>query len=129
MSHIPNEPTSESPIPAPEDPLNPPEDHHREPRLDKPAVEPLEEKKSLGRRMSEKLLPVYGPAQITDAKRPITPPTEEEQAREKDLQDSLTLGIDEHGEPYGMLNDPNADTDEDLYAPESSSSDAPARSE
>ena len=82
MSHIPNEPTSESPIPAPEDPLNPPEDHHREPRLDKPAVEPPEEKKSLGRRMSEKLLPVYGPAQITDAKRPITPPTEEEQARE-----------------------------------------------
>lgn len=62
--------------------------------------EPETGAKSKGLRLSEKLLPVFGPAQVGDSTTPIRPPTEDEDAREEALEHELTRVTAPDGSTY-----------------------------
>lgn len=56
--------------------------------------------KSKGLRFSERLLPVFGPAQVGDSTTPIRPTTGEEDAREEALEHELVRKVGADGTTY-----------------------------
>jgi|GEM_PF-3231973 len=56
-------------------------------------------RRTRGLRLVEKFLPLFGPAQVGDSKRPIRPPSQAEQER----QDSLTATLERKVAPDGTV--------------------------
>ena len=56
--------------------------------------------KSRGLKLTEKLLPMFGPAQVGNANTPIRPPTEDEDAREIALENELVRKTGADGSTY-----------------------------
>lgn len=56
--------------------------------------------KSKGMKLTEKFLPIFGPAQVGDSTKPVRPPTEDEDARETALETELVRKTGADGSTY-----------------------------
>lgn len=63
--------------------------------------------KSKGLRLTEKLLPIFGPAQVGDSTTPIRPPSQDEDAREQALETELVRKVGPDGQTYLVENRPS----------------------
>lgn len=67
-------------------------------------------RKTRGMRLTEGLLPIFGPAQVGDSTAPVRPASANEQQRDQNLRTELTRVVGADGHSY-VVAVPVADTD------------------